>query len=25
VYTNLSEEKLQALGELMRPLLWNPA
>jgi len=23
-YANLAEEKLQALGELMRPLLWNP-
>jgi site-specific recombinase len=24
VYAKLAEEKLQALGELMRPLLWNP-
>jgi len=24
-YANLAEEKLQALGELMRPMLWNPA
>jgi hypothetical protein len=24
VYANLAEEKLQALGELMRPMLWNP-
>jgi hypothetical protein len=23
-YANLAEEKLQTLGELMRPLLWNP-
>ena len=22
-YANLAEEKLKALGELMRPLLWN--
>ena len=25
VYANLVEEKLRALGELMRPMLWNPA
>jgi hypothetical protein len=25
VYANLAEEKAQALNELMRPLLWNPA
>ena|ERR1019366_3365434 len=25
VYANLVEEKLQALGELMRPMLWCPA
>jgi hypothetical protein len=24
VYASLAEEKLQALGELMHPLLWNP-
>jgi hypothetical protein len=24
VYANLTEEKVQALGELMRPTLWNP-
>jgi hypothetical protein len=24
-YANLADEKLQALGELMRPMLWNPA
>ena len=24
VYANLAEEKLRALGKLMRPLLWNP-
>jgi len=24
VYANLVEEKLQALGTLMRPMLWNP-
>jgi hypothetical protein len=24
VYAKLADEKLQALGELMRPLLWNP-
>jgi hypothetical protein len=24
VYANLAEEKLQALGVLMRPMLWNP-
>jgi hypothetical protein len=24
LYASLAEEKLQALGELMRPLLWNP-
>jgi hypothetical protein len=24
VYANLAEEKLQALGELMRPMLWSP-
>jgi hypothetical protein len=24
LYTNLAEAKLRALGELMRPLLWNP-
>jgi hypothetical protein len=24
VYANIAEEKLQALGELMRPMLWNP-
>jgi hypothetical protein len=24
VYANLAEEKLQALGDLMRPMLWNP-
>jgi len=23
VYANLAEEKLQALGELMRPMLWG--
>jgi hypothetical protein len=23
-YANLAEEKVQALGELMRPMLWNP-
>ena len=22
-YANLTEEKLQALGELLRPMLWN--
>jgi hypothetical protein len=25
VCANLAEEKLLALGELMRPMLWNPA
>ena len=25
VYAKLAEEKLQVLGELMRPMLWNPA
>jgi hypothetical protein len=25
VYAKLADEKLQALGELMRPMLWNPA
>jgi hypothetical protein len=25
VYAKLVEEKLQALGELMRPMLWSPA
>jgi hypothetical protein len=24
-YAKLAEEKLQVLGELMRPMLWNPA
>ena len=24
VYANRVEEKLQSLGELMRPILWNP-
>jgi hypothetical protein len=24
VYASLADQKLQALGELMRPLLWNP-
>lgn len=24
LYANLAEEKLQVLGELMRPRLWNP-
>ena len=23
-YANLAEEELQTLGELMRPMLWNP-
>jgi hypothetical protein len=25
LYAHLAEEKLQALGEVMRPMLWNPA
>ena len=25
VYAKLAEERLQVLGELMRPMLWNPA
>jgi len=25
VYAKLAEEKLQELGELMRPMLWSPA
>jgi hypothetical protein len=25
VYAKLVEEKLQALGDLMRPMLWSPA
>jgi hypothetical protein len=24
LYANLAEEKLQALSDLMRPMLWNP-